>query len=980
MVYEPDLEPPMTETIWQIEVWARRAADDARGRGLHGEARQAGFTELTTLRATRLYQVRGRLDRPAAELLATELFADPVVEASKCVEQIAWPSSREAQVEVHLQPGVMDPVALSALDAARELLRARQVDARVSAVRTAWRYTLGGLDDPAQVESLARQVLGNVCMDTIFVQAGVRRDALPQEFPKAPELPFEKRTVVLTDLSDDALAQLSREAHLFLSVGEMQAIRDHFAALGRDPTDLELETLAQTWSEHCVHKTLKSAVTYRGRGFGRRQDETVELHYDNLLKDTVARATRELNHPWCLSVFVDNAGVIAFDDHYGIAFKVETHNHPSAIEPYGGAATGAGGCIRDILGCGLGAKPVANTDVFCVAHPDFPLTKLPPGVLRPRRVLRGIVSGVRDYGNCMGIPTINGALYFDNRYLANPLVFCGCVGLIPRDKLHKLPRAGDKVVLVGGRTGRDGIGGATFSSAELTDTHADEFAHAVQIGNAIEEKKVLDGLLRARDHADGCLYTAVTDCGAGGLSSAVGEMAETLGARVDLETVPLKYSGLRYNEIWLSEAQERMVFAVPPDKVDRLIAVFDAEEVEATVIGEFTGDGVLTLRYDGAEVGRLDVDFLHHGIPMPRRDARWEAPRENAMPAAPLPHDGDLGARLLAVLGSINVCSRESVFRQYDQEVLGGSVVKPLTGRGEGPADAAVIQPVLASNRGIALGGGMCPHVSDRDPYWMAVRAIDEAVRNVICVGANPERIAILDNFCWGGCNDEEEMGALVRACQGCYDAAKAFETPFISGKDSLNNQFSLAADEARRLGLPERIAIPHTLLISAVGLVDDVRRCVTADLKSAGNRLVWAAAWPEEHGLAGCNDLHRAVAALIADGAVAACHDVSDGGVAVCLAEMALGGSLGARVTVPPDAGAAGTWLFDELATGYVLEIKAGWSWSKLPDRVAVADLGEVTNEPRFIVEDQGRAVLDLPVADLDAAWRTPCGLEEVA
>ena len=971
----------MTDAIWQIEVWARRAADDARGRGLLGEAHQAGFADVSSIRSTRLYQVRGRLDRAAAELLAAELFADPVVETWTCKERIDWPSSMEAQVEVHLQPGVMDPVAMSSLDAARELLRARELaDAKVNDVRTAWRYALASMDDVGQVELLARQVLGNVCMDSIFIRVKDRKDTLPQEFPAAPERPFEKRTVSLNGLSDEQLAQLSRQAHLFLSVEEMQTIRGHFAELERDPTDLELETLAQTWSEHCVHKTLKSAVTYRGKGFGANADADVEVQYGNLLKDTVAKVTRELNKPWCLSVFVDNAGVIEFDEDYGIAFKVETHNHPSAIEPYGGAATGAGGCIRDILGCGLGAKPVANTDIFCVAHPDFPIDKLPPGVLRPRRILRGIVSGVRDYGNRMGIPTINGALYFDNRYLANPLVFCGCVGLIPRDKLYKLPRAGDKVVVVGGRTGRDGIGGATFSSAELTDSHADEFAHAVQIGNAIEEKKVLDGLLRARDHQDGCLYTAVTDCGAGGLSSAVGEMAETLGAVVDLETVPLKYSGLRYNEIWLSEAQERMVFSVPPDNVDKLIAVFDAEEVEATVIGEFTGDGVLTLRYEGTEVGQLGVDFLHNGIPMPTRMARWSGPRANPMPQQTPPPVEDLGQRLLAILGSINVCSREGVFDQYDQEVLAGSVIKPLMGRGEGPCDAAVIQPVLTSDRGVALGGGMCPQVSDRDPYWMAVRAVDEAVRNVVCVGTNPGRIAILDNFCWGGCNDEEEMGALVRACQGCYDAATAFGTPFISGKDSLNNQFSLAADEAQRLGLPERIAIPHTLLISAIGLVDNVNKCVTADLKQAGNTLVQVIATPEADGLDTCMAMHQAVAALIAGGAVAACHDVSDGGLAVCLAEMALGGVLGAKVITPPDTDSVADWLFTEEQTGYVLEIKAGQSWSVLENAARTMAIGEVSDGDTLTVEQDGKRVLEQTVAAMNAAWRTPCGLEEVA
>ena len=472
-------------------------------------------------------------------------------------------------------------------------------------------------------------------------------------------------------------------------------------------------------------------------------------------------ATTTLDREWCLSVFVDNAGIIALDDDYGIAFKVETHNHPSAIEPYGGAATGIGGCIRDVMGCGLGAKPIASTDVFCLAPPDFDAARLPKGILHPRRILKGVVGGVRDYGNRMGIPTVNGAIYFDERYLANPLVFCGCVGLIPRKHIPKQPHSGNRIVVAGGRTGRDGIHGATFSSAELTDSHADEFSHAVQIGNAIEEKKLLDAQLLARDHPRGCLYSAVTDCGAGGLSSAVGEVGEELGAVVDLETVPLKYAGLRYDEIWISEAQERMVFAVPPDHLETFLHLFADEEVEATVIGTFTDDRVLRVRYDGETVGELDMVFLHEGLPKAVRTARWTAKDHGAQP----PHgeaddDSTANERLRQALGEFNAASKEWVIRQYDHEVQGRSVVKPLVGPGFGPSDAAVLRPLYDRSRGIAMGCGLCPELSDVDPYWMAVTAVDEALRNVICVGADPNRTAILDNFCWPKVDTEASLVA----------------------------------------------------------------------------------------------------------------------------------------------------------------------------------------------------------------------------
>ncbi|HRX85914.1 MAG TPA: AIR synthase-related protein [Phycisphaerae bacterium] len=968
------------ETIWQIEVAARRPADDARGREMRSAARQAGFVAVEAVRATRVYQLRGDLDQAAAEFLAGDLLADPVTEAWTCTQRIAWPTANTAQVEVHLQPGVMDPVAQSTLLASRELLAGRGRGAELAEVRTAWRYALGGALALEQVEAVARQVLANGCIETAYLRVGARCDALPQHFPEPPVRAFEKCTVKLSGLTDDGLLEVSRTGRLFLNLAEMQAIRDHFGRLGREPTDLELETIAQTWSEHCVHKTLKSAVTYRGRGFGAAADADVEVRYANLLKDTVMRATRELNKPWCLSVFADNAGIVDFGSEQAVAFKVETHNHPSAIEPYGGAATGAGGCIRDILGCGLGARPVANTDVFCVADPALAQERLPAGVLHPRRVLRGIVAGVRDYGNRMGIPTIAGGLYFDDRYLGNPLVFCGCVGVIPKDMIAKEARAGDRIVLIGGRTGRDGIGGATFSSGELTDTHVDEFAHAVQIGNAIEEKKVQDALLRARDHADGCLYSCVTDCGAGGLSSAVGEMAEKLGAVVDLDKVPLKYSGLRYNEIWLSEAQERMVFAVPQERVETLLAVCREEEVEATVIGEFSGDGVLELRYAGERVGRLDCEFLHNGVPMPQRAATWHEPPAANAATTPSPAAGDANARLLQALAELNTCSREAIFRQYDQEVQGASVVKALVGRGEGPSDAAVVAPAEIRPHAIALGKGLCPGVPDCDPYAMAIRAIDEAVRNVVCVGADATRIALLDNFCWGGVRGEEEMGALVRACQGCYDAAMAYGTPFISGKDSLNNQFSLSAEDAQRLGLPPRIAIPHTLLISALGAIADPGKCVTSDLKRPGNALavIWADEAKPFADLNARARLHAGVAALIERGAVAACHDISDGGLAVALAEMCFAGRRGARVELPEALIAAfGDALWDEDLAGYVLEMADVHALTSLSG-VRAGRIGEVTDEGRLTVASADRDnAIDVPIAELERAWRRPCGLD---
>jgi len=459
--------------------------------------------------------------------------------------------------------------------------------------------------------------------------------------------------------------------------------------------------------------------------------------------------------------------VIEFDEDSAVCFKVETHNHPSALDPYGGSATGIGGVI----------------DIFCFGEPDKKLDEIPKGVLHPRRIMKGVVAGVRDYGNRMGIPTVNGAIYFDDRYMANPLVYCGNIGIMDKDKCFKNPQAGNLIVMVGGRIGRDGIHGATFSSGEMTHEHETIFSHAVQIGNPITEKKMLDVLVQANEAG---LYEAITDCGAGGLSSAVGEMGQELGAEVDLEKAPLKYGGLNYTEIWISEAQERMVIAVKRENLAAIQKIFDDENVESTVVGRFTADKKLILRYNGQQVGELDMEFLHDGVPKYSRKAVWETP-ELTEPS--IAEKDDYNDELMGILSSYNVASKEWVIRQYDHEVQGGSVVKPLTGVcNDGPSDGAVIQPKLDSSRGLAISCGMNPVYGDIDPYWMALAGIEEAIRNIVCVGGRVDRIAILDNYCWGDCTRPETLGPLVRASQACYDGAMAFGTPFISGKDSLNN------------------------------------------------------------------------------------------------------------------------------------------------------------------------------------------------
>jgi phosphoribosylformylglycinamidine synthase len=958
--------------LWEVEI--RPTGDD--GERLRATGEYELLTHLKTeagvvTGTARGWLLEGGLSREQARRLTDELLVDPLVETG-LLGALNEHHGDGRLATVLLKPGVMDPAALSVADAARDL------GVPVETVRSFRRY-YGPPLSPEAKAVLFRKVLANEAVEQV-----VEGPLALEHLALGSAYRFRLISVPLRDLDDAALEKVSRDGQLSLSLAEMKAIRDHFRAAGRDPTDAELETLAQTWSEHCSHKTLKGRVEF--------SDGSSVRKYDNLLKETIFAATQEVRKrlgaaDWCVSVFEDNAGVVRFDDRYNVCFKVETHNHPSAIEPYGGANTGLGGVIRDPLGTGLGAKPVCNTDVFCFAPWDTPPESLPPGVLHPLKVMKGVVAGVRDYGNRMGIPTVNGAVCFDERYLANPLVYCGTVGLIPVDRCRKAAKVGDLVVVIGGRTGRDGIHGATFSSVQLTAESEAVSGGAVQIGNAIAEKKLLDVLLQARDAG---LYDAVTDCGAGGFSSAVGEMGAELGASVDLEKAPLKYAGLTYTEIWISESQERMVLAVPPENWERLRALCAGEDVEATAIGRFEATGRLRLAYEGNRVADLDLRFLHEGRPPVVRQAVWRAGDKIRGLTPPARPKEDFNETLRRILSSPNVCSKEWIVRQYDHEVQGGSAIKPLVGaHDDGPGDAAVVAPVLGSWAGLAVGCGLNPRYGDLDPYAMAAAAVDEAVRNVVAVGADPTRIALLDNFCWGDTDRPEVLGSLVRAAEACRDAALALNLPFISGKDSLKNEYHAGG---------RRVVIPPTLLISALGLVPDVRRCVTMDLKEPGNLLFLVGATRDElggshyhlvHGLDGgappqvdfalAPRLFRGLHEAIRRGLMRACHDLSEGGLAAAVAEMAFAGGVGADVTglttkrpTLPDH----VLLFSESATRFVAEVTPAnaAALEECLGGVPLTPLGQTAKEPRLrIAGANGEWVVWAALADLKEAWQKP-------
>ncbi|TVR17628.1 MAG: phosphoribosylformylglycinamidine synthase subunit PurL [Planctomycetota bacterium] len=925
------------------------------------EAHSLGLTHLHDCRRSTYYLLQGDCDDVAVRDLARQLLCDPVTQQ---VHMGDLSVSGRRVIEVQKKPGVMDPVEASVIKGAADC------GVRLQAVRVGTRVEVADATD-ADCQTFAWKYLANQAIEDVAIDP---EQAL--RFPQpSGDSRHERTEVPLCDLDDDALLLLSRDGCLSLDLAEMQTVQKHFRDLGREPTDAELESIAQTWSEHCVHKTLKGIIDYHGPDGSRI--------IDNLLKQTIARATKELDCSWCWSVFVDNSGVIEFTPDTGICIKVETHNHPSAIEPYGGANTGLGGVIRDILGTGLGARPIFNTDVFCFGDLTTAPADLPPGTIHPRHLMKRVVAGVRDYGNRMGIPTVNGAVRFDQRYVGNPLVFCGTAGIIPREYVFGEARPGDQVLLIGGRTGRDGIHGATFSSIELTEESETVSSGAVQIGNPIEEKKVADTFLQARDA--GC-FSATTDCGAGGISSAIGEMGAEEGVRVHLDRVPLKYDGLSYAEIWISESQERLVAAVPKDKLAQALEIFAAEHVEATVVGEITGNKKLELFYGESQVADLDMHFLHEGLPRLSRKAIFKRPyEEKARFDAPQDHR----ETLKAVLARPNVASKEWVIRQYDHEVQAGSIIKPLVGIShDGPSDAAVVAPVLGRNRGVAVACGLNTCYSDVDAYHAAAAGIEEALRNLVCVGAPLDQVALLDNFSWGNCTKPENLGALVRACEACYDLAKHYGTPFISGKDSLNNEYTHGG---------ETIVIPHTLLITAMTVMPDVSTAISMDVKQAGDAVIvvgqcarelggseFLAAVGGSKGFVPKLDKERsrqilhAVAAATATGAVNAAHDVSDGGLAVTLAEMSFAGGMGMdidadRIPRDGDVRDLATLLYSESLSRIVLTVP---SERVTQVRHILADvphefIGAVVEDPELRIHGLGES-FTAPIAELKEAWQS--------
>ena len=885
---------------------------------------------------TQTVTISGQLSA-AEQQLFSDVLVDPLLESGVWNTEV-----RPRQLDIGLAPGVTD-------SAAEQVIHAGSLLGLQITLAAVGRTVV--LPADADERSIRRDLANAV----------IERWAIGQ--PVEPGFTARSESDVVTETvdlpaTDEALRALGVVRGLALDLAELSVIREHFASIGRSPTDAELETLAQTWSEHCAHKSFRATIIL--------EDGTERPS----LLSQLRTSTQEIAAPFVISAFDGNAGIVQFDPDFTYGLKCETHNHPSAIEPFGGANTGVGGVIRDILGAAH--QPIACTDILCFGPKDLPIEKLPVGVLHPSRIREGVVAGVADYGNKIGLPTVAGSVLYDPAYTSNPLVFCGCIGIAPANREALTgPHPGDRAIVFGGRTGRDGIRGATFSSMEMDATTGDVAGASVQIGDPIIEKLVSDLLNDAWG-----LFTAITDCGAGGLSSAIGELADGVGADVELTKVPLKYSGLAPWEIWLSEAQERMVVAADPSTVQVLMELAARHGVEMVDVGTFTGDQRLTVRYDGQPIVHLSTEFLHHGRPSRRLSAVLPNPiRDDSAP-----HCDDHQAALLHLLAHPNIASKADIIRRYDHEILGSTVIRPLTGvHNDGPADGVVLcHP--SRNAGIVIGLGMNPWFGLVDPERMARAAVDEAVRNIVVAGGDPSAVALMDNFSWGNPTRPTTFGELVAAVQGCCEAAAAFRAPFISGKDSLNNEY-LDTDGTRH-------AIPPTLVITAVAPLRDFSHAVTPDAKQAGNTLFLVGTTKAEFGGSHLSMVladsetrsvpaadpdaptrYAAVHLAITQGLVAAAHDCSEGGLAVALAEMAIGGRLGINVQATAVHADLTTALFSESNSRIVCEVaRANVSafLSLLPEAIVI---GVVTDSDMLSIDDH----FSIGVDDLVAAWQGP-------
>ncbi|MDP3941357.1 MAG: phosphoribosylformylglycinamidine synthase subunit PurL [bacterium] len=933
---------------------------DLLGEGLLHEIRNLHIPSIESITTAKVYRIEG-IGTKEAVILAKTAFSEAVNQKYTLNAPLtSILSQRERKIkesviciEIAYKPGVMNPEALSIHKSANDL------GIHPLAVDSSREYHFFGKISPKDCKKLvARLGLFNPLIEYIV-----------EEEPKTLQIKGKIGTtsvIPLRSVTDKELMALSKDK-LFLNLEEMRVMQQYFQKLKRDPTDCELETLAQTWSEHCVHKTFRADLTIDGKK---------KKPFISRIKGT-AKGSKII-----VSAFVDNSGVIDFYDGYGICGKVETHNSPSAIEPYGGAMTGSGGVFRDILGTGQGAKPLVSTDIFCFAPPDLPASLLPPGCLPPNYILKRVVQGVRDYGNRVGIPTNNGSLHFHKDFRAKPTVAVGAFGLIAKKKAQKgKVRIDDIALTIGGRTGRDGIHGATFSSGEMTDKTITVSGTAVQIGNAIEEKRVIDCVLVMQEQG---LLRAITDCGAGGYSSAIGEMGKDTGVTVRLEHVPLKYAGLAPWEIFLSESQERMVIAIDPKDKKQVTAICQTYNVEVAEIATFDGSKKLKVLYKKEKVCDLSMQFLHDGLP--RRHmvgiSKKQHKKSTRLPASPK----NVSSAWKRVLSDPNVCSKEPIVRLYDHTVQGRSALPPFGGKHmDAPNDGAIVKPFYDKPYGLVTTHGLNPVLNTIDPYWGSVWAVTEAVANYVAVGGDITHAALIDNFVWPF-PDAESLADLDKSVDACVAMAHLLNMPFVSGKDSLSSTYRYPDGKV--------LKIPPVLLISVFGKIPDVKKTVSADFKKQNSVIVFVGNQDTKNigGSVYSNDSYQftsdiprvdlkilpkiltTITKTIQSGMILSCHDISEGGLAAAIAEMCFGAGFGAEIDLAkisekrPDL-----TFFNETAGTFLVEVANEKVAARMFKSIPHVILGKTNPSDAITVQFGKKRVANVTLSELKKAWQQP-------
>lgn len=998
----------------RVEVTPKSLAGlkDTRGESIRRQLASDHGLVISEVRSITGYLVKGDFNETHHEKMVSDLFCDPIIEHGVVNQYILndssiFPQKPDVAIQIGFKPGVTDNAAQAGLDGLKTLFPSEAEDAEVSTTMT---YIFYGIPNDVDCQWLANQ-LHNPMIERAIIsdQTLCANSQWPTlDFPEPPVNVFGTPAIIDLEVGDETLIEISEKGLLALNLEEMQTIQAHFRDPGvratrekeglpsSAPTDVELECLAQTWSEHCKHKIFSANIHHIDTETGE------DSHIDSLFKTHIMKPTFDIAEKvdWLLSLFHDNSGVIEWNPEWSLCIKAETHNSPSALDPFGGAMTGIVGVNRDILGTGLGARPIANTDVFCFGPPDYE-GEIPDGLFHPSRVFRGVHAGVRSGGNESGIPTVNGAIVFEERYLGKPLVYCGTVGIMPRrladgrESHDKTPSPGDVIYMVGGRVGSDGIHGATFSSLELTEESP---SSAVQIGDPITQKKMVDMLLKARD--DGLLQVT-TDNGAGGLSSSIGEMAElTGGAKVDLSSIPLKQAGLSSWEILVSESQERMTVGVRPKDCEEFEKLASLHEVEATAVGTFTDSGDFHILHGEHSVALLPIEFLHDGVPQLQLESEW-VPPINEEPSYPEVNASSMGDVLSRLLARPNVASKEWWVRSYDHEVIAQTVIKPFCGvNHDAPGDAAVIAPIHGETQGAVISCGIIPRYSDIDTYAMVAGCIDEAVRNAVCVGVDLDRMAGLDNFCWPDSVESEKtpdgrykLAQLVRANRALDDVCRAYQLPCISGKDSMKNDVILNG---------KKISVPPTLLFTLLGNHEDVRKAVSSDFKNSGDIIYLLGQTHQELGASElvtmfrdeCGGgiggkvpeidttrnlaLYRDLTAAMRQELVVSAHDCSDGGFAVALAEACFGADAGCSVDISEifnDSNGLDKWgaLFGESLGRILVSVKDEHSaeFEAAMSSNACFRLGEVGTGDEINISISSETILQASMSALKQSWQ---------